>query len=630
MGNFLGTSNVESQEEVESIASTSGSSAQDYNQHIDTNYDFDKLSDDELIKLIRSINVVKLDYSKIKDLTKTIELVNIRLIPMCVELYLKLSRTLPKYVAPEKKAAGYKKKFAYVKPEFTSNDVIEKNRKQKAYENTDENLGLLRNLYVVLEGPIKYNTTPIKNIEYDEAFRSFEGSTDMMGMCRHILGCLLDHHKTRLINAFNNIYTGKDTSVFIGRATHIYKGDPLDKKDIMSYREIVVIPVIINHFHRILSLRLSNHLIQNKYLNTTIQKGGVLGQNNSLLQQIMKVKSAIKYAKLNNKPLCIMYLDIKNAFGSVCRKAMRVIMEKYYVDPVMIKYLENYYDNLKYYVQNKDVTTESCVMWKEGVVQGDPLSGTIFNMMFTYILHYIDTLYKDMYGFEMENIKLLLLAFVDDVALVTNSVEHALTLFEQLERMCKLIGLIFSRPKCSMMLINIPYDTNTNKVGEFNVRTTVKYLGAYINSAGDHIDSFKSFCGQLLNRMNTLNNSKVLTTFEDKMKAFTMTVLPYININLKFMYDIPVERKRKVINSLNHFLKLWANGKTLKIVNFDEEMVKIVDDEIVAKVIQMNGDKQYYDAFIQFEYTDCAIDTNKELSYTELANLEKRIDQVIV
>ena len=138
----------------------------------------------------------------------------------------------------------------------------------------------------------------------------------------------------------------------------------------------------------------------------------------------------------------------------------------------------------------------------------------------------------------MENIKLLLLAFVDDVALVTNSVDCALILFEQLSNICKLIGLTFSKPKCSMMLINMPMYINTDKIGEFNVRSTVKYLGTYINSNGDHIDSFKTFCGQLLNRMNTLNKSKVLITFEDKMKAFTMTVLPYININLKFFLFI--------------------------------------------------------------------------------------------
>lgn len=617
MGNFIGNQN-------ETVESNNTSEQQ---QH-DLNYDYDDMSDEQLIKLIRDLQLIKLDYSNIKELSKNIELNNVRLIPMCIELYQKLSIVLPKYVAPtDVKRKLTCKRTAYVKPEFTSNDVIVRNTNQKAFEFTEEGLQTLKNLYVVLAGPIGYNTTPIKVAEFDEAFRSFEGNTDMMGICRHILGCLLEHHKIRLINAFNNIYTGKYEELFVGKATYIYKGNGLDKKDIVSYREIVVIPTIINHFHRILSLRLGNHLVQNRYLNTTIQKGGVIGQNNALLQQILKVKSAIRHATITKKPLVVMFLDIKNAFGSICRKAMSVIMNKYNVDPVLIKYMETYYDNFQYYVQSKDISTESCVKWKEGVVQGDPLSGTLFNMVFTYVLHYVDTLYKEQYGYEMENIKLLLLAFVDDVALTTTSIEYAVSLFTELEKLCLLVGLRFNKAKCAMMLVNIP-NTEDNIQG-FAVRKTVKYLGAYINDDGNHMESFKDFTKQLWSRMVRIDTSKVMEAFEDKLVCFNTTILPYININLKFMYDVNTDKKKKVVNSINHFLKKWSNDRTLKIVSFENDFVKVLDDEVVSKVIQMNGEKEYYDGFIHFEYSDEPFDAAKEVPYNKINDLEENIDLAI-
>lgn len=618
MGNYFGgqtEQQLQEQKEQEEQEQSSSSNP---------TYEYDDMDDDALIAMIRKLPLVKLDYSSIKDKSKDIELNNIRLIPMCVELYQKLVIALPKYVAPtEVKRKLTCKKLPYVKPEFTSADIIKRNAEQVIFESTEENRQILKNLYVVLNGPIEYNVTPIKVNEFDEAFKSLEGNADMMGICRHILGSLLEHHKIRLINAFNNIYTNKCSEIFIGKATFIYKGAG-DKKEIASYREIVVIPTIINHFHRVLSLRLGNHLIQNKYLNTTIQKGGVLGQNNALLQQILKVKSAIRHATITGKPLVVMFLDIKNAFGSVCRKAMNVIMTKYNVDPVLMKYLETYYDNLQYYVQSKDISTESCMKWKEGLMQGDPLSGSLFNMVFTYVLHYIDTLYKEQYGYEMENIKLLLLAFVDDVALTTTSIDYAMALFAELEKVCLLVGLRFNKAKCSMMLINIPCEQE--QVNGFAIRKTVKYLGAYIKDSGDHMESFKDFTKQLWNRMVRLDTSKALTSFQDKIICFNTTVLPYVNINLKFMYDINIDKKRKVINSLNHYLRKWSEGRILKIVSFDNDFVKMLDDEVINKVVSMNTEAQYYDALINFEYSDEPFDSTKEVPYNKINELEQLVD----
>lgn len=587
---------------------------------VEVNYNYDDLEPKILFEMIRSMNPKKLDLTNFKDLTKDVQIENTRLIPMCIELYKKLEKVLPEYV-PDKTTTKRKYKVKFTKPEFKVEDLIARNDAQITSEFDPNVIEDLMALYKDLESKYPYNCNLISLEEYNESFKEFDNKSDMIGLNKNVLGHFTDYHKRLLINAFNRIFKNEEQAIALMKATFIFKGtgkNQLDKTMIGNYREIGVIPIITNHFHRILSLRLNNHLIRNGFLNTTIQKGGVQGQTNPLVQQILKVKTSIKHARMHSKKLALLFLDIKNAYGSVNRHAMFAILEKFQVDPNFIAYLRNYYNNLEYYVQTKEITSPM-LKWKEGLTQGDPLSGTLFNMVFTYVLNYIDILYKETYGYELsENIKLLLLAFVDDVAVATNSVEHAISVFIELEKVCRLIGLTFGKPKCFLMLINHPEFENVNEYQGFQIKKTVKYLGAYINSDGESEENFGEFQKMLYARMKKLAESKKMTN-EEKFMEFNKVILPKVNMTMRFMYDVSDEKKAFVRSCINGLLKGFTE-KRVKFSSFETDMFEI-DDEIVKAIISDNVDAQYYKSMKTFEYKDEGIDV-KELNYNEVNDLD--------
>lgn len=569
---------------------------------------YDDYPKDLLISKLRSLSTIPYDKKKysylihnLSTFIKDVELHNIKLIPMYIELaeaLINISNTItiPDTINPISVPSIKKKPF--IKPEFKEEDILLKNASQTVPELS---LSIFRctnikELYepIIPTAPIPFNSNPITLYEFMDSFRSFEGNKDMFGIDRSIIGHLTDYHKQRFINAFNNIYKNQTSSTPIGRVTYKHKSG--DKKDIMNFREFVVMPLLINHFHRILGIRLSNYLIQNKYLNTNIQKGSVLGQNNSLLQQIIKVKSAIKHAKINNKPLAVLFLDIKNAYGSIDRMTIKTILDLYLVDPEFSSYIQNYYDNFECYVQSKDLSTSSTFKWKEGLPQGDPLSGVLFNMVFTHVLNYIDTRYKELYGYEMNAIKLLLLAYVDDLVLLTNSIEPIIFLFSELERVCDLVGLKFGIPKCALMLVNIDH---VDTFGPFTVKNNVKYLGANINNDGDTSVCFKEFRRLLYGRLMALD---ARDKDGDKIRIFTVELLPWINWMLKTMYDISIAKKGSVVSMINTFLIKWDNKK-IKMVSFEKDMVELLDDDVVKTIIEHKTDG-YYEDLVAFTFKD--------------------------
>ncbi|KAI8507130.1 hypothetical protein Bbelb_155690 [Branchiostoma belcheri] len=76
--------------------------------------------------------------------------------------------------------------------------------------------------------------------------------------------------------------------------------------------------------------RLLKYMMDNNYIDTSIQKGGVPGcsgciEHTSILSQL------IQEAKAGKKVLAIVWLDLQNAYGSVPHQLIKVALEKYYV-----------------------------------------------------------------------------------------------------------------------------------------------------------------------------------------------------------------------------------------------------------------------------------------------------------
>ena len=69
----------------------------------------------------------------------------------------------------------------------------------------------------------------------------------------------------------------------------------------------------------ILANRLAAFLLQNGYINTSIQKAGIPGFP-GCVEHCAMIRHTIQEAKVNNNNLSVVWLDIANAYGSVPHK----------------------------------------------------------------------------------------------------------------------------------------------------------------------------------------------------------------------------------------------------------------------------------------------------------------------
>ena len=292
-------------------------------------YDYDGYSKEELMKFIRQIERKNLLIDNhFQEIMNDIELENSELVPMCVELMQKILAKCDEINNENDGKRKIKKKF-YVRPQFEES-AIEKQFQEgtKVLEEHDKFDSNCLNFTEVSEPRFKFDDSEITLDEYNSSFPDVVSKKDMMGLTKKILLSLPDYHKRRLINAFNKIVQQEesvDKNAF-GACTFIYKeAKNGPRNDINSFRKIITIPNIINHFHRAYALRMTKYFRENNYLDTTIQKGGLSGESAPVMQQIVKVKSVIKDVLQKNKKCCILYLDISDAFGSINRDAVFAI-----------------------------------------------------------------------------------------------------------------------------------------------------------------------------------------------------------------------------------------------------------------------------------------------------------------
>lgn len=546
----------------------------------------DELTKNKLIDHIKQLNPKGLEIDDtFQEKIRNIKLENVGLIPMCIELYNKISRILPEYNpnSPNNRQGKYhyKKKIIYVQPQFDINQIKKQLEDQKAKNN--EELELELDLGPIELPTVRFNNSKITTLEYIEGFNNPEAKKDMIGISKKMLLNLPNYHKTRIINTYNKLLLGRfDDKISFGRASYIYK---LAKKgptnDINSFRQIVTIPNAVNHFHRLLSLRINSYMDKNGYLDKTIQKGGISGIKHGVVEQVYKVKSVIKDANDNGKELAILFLDISNAFGNLNLNRLLYILKEYKIDSKITEYIDSYYKNFKFYVKTPSFTSE-LLDWNDGLVQGCPLSPVLFITALNYVLTYLDKKYKDEFGYKInDTTNILFTAFVDDVSIICKNVSAAEEIFNKLNYLLKCLGLSVNKSKCALMCIN-PHNKMQGNIGFDNINNVkvCKYLGEYISSDGLPIESFKLFIKDLGRKLYTLNKTKNSDNVQ-KLAFFAKCILPWVQRRLQTLYDLDKNSKLKVVLLIKTYLDKWGNKDSIRIFTFITELMINSTDSVI-------------------------------------------------
>ena len=171
-----------------------------------------------------------------------------------------------------------------------------------------------------------------------------------------------------------------------------------------------------------------------------------------------------------------------------------------------------------------------------GILQGDTLAPFLFIIVVDYVMRIsVDTMSENGYQLRPKRSSrypaefLTDTDFADDIALISQSLEHAQDLLQSLEQASNGVGLYLNETKTKCMnrcLLN-----NNNPVKTLNGTSLkqvedYKYLGSYISSSDKDFNTRKGMPWSACNDMHKIWSSRLTNDF--KIKIFRATVEPIL------------------------------------------------------------------------------------------------------
>ncbi|KAE8741564.1 hypothetical protein FOCC_FOCC012901 [Frankliniella occidentalis] len=293
--------------------------------------------------------------------------------------------------------------------------------------------------------------------------------------------------------------------------------------DLSNWRPIALSSCLYKLYTAVLADRLSTWALRTGAL-SSIQKGFVPAEgcleHNFLLQQ------CLDYARESGSELCVSWLDLKNAFGSVPHSAILALHRQHGVHQDFVDIVEEAYSNSSTTIVTSSGETRAIPM-ASGVKQGDPLSPIIFNLFIEVILRSVLAI-APLYGFQLHDKTLSCLAFADDIVLLGKSRQAIQCMLDVVVEVATWVGLQFNAKKCATLSIckkraNIVNTTvQGQSIPSLNQEEAYQHLGV---PTGLYVDQTpEATIEQMLKDLSHVENS--LLTDWQKLDAVRTFILP--------------------------------------------------------------------------------------------------------
>lgn len=160
-------------------------------------------------------------------------------------------------------------------------------------------------------------------------------------------------------------------------------------------------------------------------------------------EHVAAITELMRMQKQRNQDLYIVSCDLRRAFDSVAHAGPRGIirrLEAIGVDPHTVKLLRMSTLNQKYCVKHDKSKSETHDVHR-GVIQGQIASPLIFSVMLNHVLTAVSSLHdrrgRPIGGVTIGSSRIAVLAFADDVLLVSSNREHMRMMLEAFTALCR-------------------------------------------------------------------------------------------------------------------------------------------------------------------------------------------------
>ena len=286
-----------------------------------------------------------------------------------------------------------------------------------------------------------------------------------------------------------------------------------DSREVSNFRPIALMSCIYKLFMSVIANRLVDFAIVNDLLSDS-QKSA--RPSEGCYEHTFLLQSLLLDAKRLQKNLCLAWLDLRNAFGSVPHDVIRLTLSHLNVPRSLIDLVMNVYTDATTVVRTPAGVT-SAIPILSGVKQGCPLSPILFNLSVEIILRAILAKAKSVGQAKHHGCPILVLAYADDLVLIARDTKSLQLLLDSASEVATLIGLEFRQDKCASLCATYSKRVEGNiQLHDFKIQDRVmpalsehehyRYLGVPMGLMKD-VDSIDRLVDGLCGDLDKINES---------------------------------------------------------------------------------------------------------------------------
>ena len=314
------------------------------------------------------------------------------------------------------------------------------------------------------------------------------------------------------------------------------KNAEVDPSKPNNFRPIALTSCIGKVFTSLVKQRWMSYMVGNNYLNTAVQKAFVEGVP-GCTEHHLKLLSILGEDYKKHKSLCICWLDLANAFGSVHHDLIRFSLQHCHAPQAMVDMICNLYQDLKGVISTKSWQTDPFHL-QMGVYQGDPLSVIVFNTAMNTLVGTITRCHPDLgYTLGTSSHRSNLLQYADDKSLIADGPSSCRILINTTEAWLMWSGAKANIPKCVSLAIGAssgkPYDPNLTLNREaipYIGDSTFLFLGAPVCIHGTKTQARDGLIKNLTHLLEKVDAT--LVSRQQKLKLFKLAICPRLTWEL--------------------------------------------------------------------------------------------------
>ena len=346
----------------------------------------------------------------------------------------------------------------------------------------------------------------------------------------------------------------------ISKSWQIAEGTFIPKEDgatlVEKFRTVSLLNVEGKLYFALRADRLVTYTLANKYIDTSIQKGGVPGIS-GCMEHTAILSQLIREAKAEKKGLVVVWLDIANAYGSIPHSLIQLALRRAHVPEDICKLVETYYANVNIRFTTKEFTTE----WQrveKGIITGCTLSVILFALTMTMLVMSVKEETKGpktLSGQRQVNASL----FMDDIATRTENLVQTKYLLDKLVGKLRWAGLSIKPEKSrSLVIIDGKVSNKTPFIEGVPVTSItekpIRYLGKLYNKTLNEQEQAREVFAELKQGLKKIEKEVIPGRYKAWM--FQHMLLPRIMWPLT-IYNIPESKVEEMQIQITGHLKRW-------------------------------------------------------------------------